>query len=81
MARPLSWLGWGASLAIFLIPIALIFASFVYQRVAAKPNLQIVVTDRYSAAPLAGATVTFGGQRLTADAAGAVHVPASDQPI
>jgi hypothetical protein len=79
--RPLSWLGWGASLAIVLIPVALILASFIYQRVAAKPESQIAVTDSYTSAPLAGASVSIDGKRLTADADGVVRWPANDGPV
>ncbi len=81
LARPLSWLGWGASLAIFLIPVVLLLGSFIYQRVAAKPELQVQVTDAYSSAPLAGATVTIGSQQLVTDAEGMVRAPALAEPI
>lgn len=74
-------LNWGASLALFLIPVALVVATIIYQRSATPPRLTVAVADRSSGAPLPGAQVAAGEQTLVTDAAGQAEVVVAAVPL
>ncbi|MCC6316037.1 MAG: carboxypeptidase regulatory-like domain-containing protein [Thermomicrobiales bacterium] len=59
----------------FLVPVALLLATLFYGRLAGPPDLTIQVTDRYSAAPLAGAEITSGETTLHTDEQGLATLP------
>lgn len=77
----LGGLGWPAALAAFLVPLALVVATILIQRFAARPELTIHVTDRTTGAAVAGVEVASDGAPFVTDDAGQVVVPAAEPPL
>ena len=74
-------LSWRTSLSIFLVPVGLLIATLVIQRVAANDGVVLRVTDLYTGAPLAGANVTAGTRALTTNDKGEVKLAPGELPL
>jgi hypothetical protein len=77
--RRWSGFSWAASLALFVVPLLLVVATFVYDRAAASDAIVLTVRDLATGDAVAGAQIEIEGQQLTTGDDGSVELPDREQ--
>jgi hypothetical protein len=76
--RPWPRLSWSLSVALFVVPVALLAFTVLAPRFATPPELVVRVSDRYTGQPIAGARLEANGIAETTGADGAATLRLTD---
>jgi hypothetical protein len=69
-----SRVSWPLSIALFVVPLALVLFSFAVPRIWATPDIEVRITDRFTGATIPTARVVIGETAMTAGPDGKVMV-------
>lgn len=73
-------LSWRTSIALFAIPLLLAVATGIYHRATADGSVSFQVTDRFTGAPLTGASVSVDGREWRTNDRGEVAIKLEGDP-
>ncbi len=74
-------LSWRTSIALFAVPLLLAVATGIYHWVAADSTIMVKVTDGFTDAPIAGASVEVGGRAWRTNDRGEVAIEQDGDPL